>query len=373
MFEYLKDSSLKLERFPIIADDKFLAWDAADEYLINQVNNHHPKLSKVLIIEDEFGAIGLGLKAEKVYFVNDSILSIKGIVNNFIQNQVDQSNISFISPYEVFPQDIDLIILKIPKGNRYLEFILSKINYYYAKNTPLIAGSMIKYLNPSIYDLCQNYLSDFQYSLSWKKAKIITGFLKSTSEVKNFNTYLNEFGLTLVNYPNLFSSQKLDIGTRFLLENLEHIVYPANINNIIDVGSANGILGLSLFSKFPDSNLYLSDITYSAYESASATIKVNKFKEENIQLVMDNALDNFDSDFAEFIIINPPFHQNHKVSITTSLAIFTDCARVLTKNGALIIVANRHLGYHKHLQRIFSSVEIFHQNEKFFLIIATLP
>ena len=172
------------------------------------------------------------------------------------------------------------------------------------------------------------------------------------------------------NFPNLFSYNSLDIGTRFLLENFNKLSFPSQVENIIDVGSANGVLGLSLIPFFSQTKIWLTDITYSAYESALATIKANSFNKENIEVLIGNSLDYFQSDFAKLIVINPPFHQNHKVTIESSLQILKDCFRVLLKEGMLIVVANKHLGYHKHLKKLFSSVEVVQENDKFFIICA---
>ena len=288
-----------LRRFPLQEADSFLAWNASDEYIIKEINSRNVNYKSVLLIEDEFGAIGTSLKADKIYFVNDSILSQKGIKANFELNHKKLDNLNFLSPYASFPTDIDLIILKLPKINRYTEFLLAKLNFYYDENIDFIAGSMVKYLNNTIYELFKSYLSDFTYSLSWKKAKIITGKLATKQESKEFNTIINEFELTLINYPNLFSSQKLDLGTRFLLENYPKLTLPNAIDSIIDVGSANGILGLKLLAYAPDAQLWLTDITYSAYESAKATITQNNFNSEQIHLVIDNSVDAFQANFAD--------------------------------------------------------------------------
>lgn len=359
-----------LRRFPLQEADSFLAWNASDEYIIKEINSRNASYKSVLIIEDEFGAIGISLKADKIYFVNDSILSQKGIKANFILNHKKLNNISFLSPYDSLPADIDLIVMKLPKINRYTEFLLAKLNFYYDENIDFIAGSMVKYLNSTIYDLFQTYLTSFNYSLSWKKAKIITGKLAGKQEIQEFNTSINEFELTLINYPNLFSAQKLDHGTRFLLENYAKLTLPKEINNMIDVGSANGILGLKLLAYAPDSQLWLTDITYSAYESAKATITQNNFNPDQIHLVLDNSVDAFQPDFADLIIINPPFHDNHKVSINTALSIFSDCHKVLKKDGMIVVVANKHLGYHKHLTQIFGNATIIAENSKFVIISA---
>lgn len=369
MPDLLKDSDLKLKRYPLIPEDKFIAWDSADEYIISRIKSNEV-YQNILIIEDEFGAIGLSLKAKNIYYVNDSLLSQRGILANYLLNERNTEDITLLSPYEKFPPNIDLIIVKVPKVNRYLEFILAKLNNTYPESTPIIAGCMVKYLNTSIYELFQNYLAEFQYSLSWKKAKTITGHLTGMPKQTDFKCKLKEFDITLLNFPNLFSYNRLDIGSRFLLNNIGQLSFPSEVKNIIDVGSANGILGLSLIPKFPQAKIWLTDITYSAFESASATINANSFNPDNIKVIIENSLDYFNSDFVELIVINPPFHQNHKVSIASSLQIFKDCFRVLLKDGILIVIANKHLGYHKHLKELFSSVEVVQENDKFVIIIA---
>jgi len=154
---------------------------------------------------------------------------------------------------------------------------------------------------------------------------------------------------------------------------LDKITYPDEIDNIIDVASANGILGIKLLPHVDKCNLWLSDISFSAYESAKATIAVNNLDSDKVNILVDNSLDSFQADFADLIVINPPFHNNHKVTISTALTIFDDCAKVLKKDGLLIVVANKHLGYHVHLAKLFSEINIINQNDKFVIISATLP
>lgn len=363
-------NNLTLKRYPGLEAETFLAWNASDEYIIKEIKSRKTKYKRLLLIEDEFGAIGISLSADQIFFVNDSILSQKGIEANFQLNQKELNNISFLSPYDSFPPDIDLVVMKLPKVNNYCEFLLAKLNLSYGSNLDFIAGSMVKYLNSSIYELFQSYLFEFTYSLSWKKAKIITGKLAATEEKKEFNTTLNEFNLTLINYPNLFSAQKLDLGTRFLLGNFAKLIFPQTVEKIIDVGSANGILGLKLLDYLPAAQLWLTDITYSAYESAKTTIQKNNLDPEQIHLVIANSLDTFQPEFADLIISNPPFHDNHKVSITASVAILNDCYRVLKVDGVLVIVANKHLGYHRHLERIFGNVTVVAKSAKFVVITA---
>lgn len=370
MFEFTKDSSLTLKRYPHFCEDSFLAWDAVDEYIINVINQDNVKYENILIIEDDFGALGSYVNAKKLYFVNDSILSHKGIKENFSCNNINDKEINFLTPYDNFPEDIDLILIKIPKTNKYFEFLLNKLTRIYQKEIPYIAASKVKYLNTTIYNNILKYSSSFQYSLSWKKAKVIKGNLTKNYLEKDFLSNYEDYGLTFSNYPNLFSSDKVDIGSRFLLDNLEFLTLPKTVNNIVDVAAGNGILGILLQKRLTNCHLWLSDISFSAYKSAEKLIELNNIPRDTISFTLDHSLVAFPDDFAELIVINPPFHNHHKISMDTALDMLFTSYRVLKRNGQLLVIANRHLGYQKHLKKYFKRVEIIRENSKFSLLMA---
>ncbi len=360
---------IKLCRYPYRTDDSFQAWNSADEYIISFLADNEDSLGNILIIEDEFGALALNLNYDKAFLVNDYILSEKGIVENFFRNGINQDKISHLSPYEKFPEKIDYIIIKIPKSNDYLKFLIDKINSSYPEGTKVICSAMVKYLNSSIYSLLSDKLSNLKYSYSWKKSKVITAVVKACDdEVQDYiHLDIPEFNIKMVNKINSFSSKKLDLGTRFFLENVDKM----NIDmwdSLIDVCCGNGILGIYLAKTKNISRLIFSDISYSAIESTKDNLKVNQLQNKESQVYRDNSLDAIKEVGVDAIVCNPPFHDKHKISISTALEIFEASKKVLKVNGKLFIVANRHLGYQQHLTKIFTEVKILAQNKKFVII-----
>ena len=79
----------------------------------------------------------------------------------------------------------------------------------------------------------------------------------------------------------------------------------------------------------------------------------------------------FNDDSADLIFCNPPFHQQHSIADNVALAMFKQSARVLRADGALWVIGNRHLGYHKKLRRWFSRVELVASNAKFVILKAS--
>ena len=81
----INDKNLFLDRFPTGQVNRSLqAWDAADEYLLNYLEQEQltSAKQKILIFNDNFGALSCNLAQHQLYCVNDSFLSHQGIEYN---------------------------------------------------------------------------------------------------------------------------------------------------------------------------------------------------------------------------------------------------------------------------------------------------
>ena len=70
----------------------------------------------------------------------------------------------------------------------------------------------------------------------------------------------------------------------------------------------------------------------------------------------------------DLVICNPPFHQQHTISADLAHSMFQDAYRSLKLGGELWIVANRHLGYHIHLKRLFGHCSVEESDKKFVIL-----
>jgi 23S rRNA (guanine1835-N2)-methyltransferase len=84
-----------------------------------------------------------------------------------------------------------------------------------------------------------------------------------------------------------------------------------------------------------------------------------------------DSLKGFEENSVDIILCNPPFHQEHTINKEAAKYMFVDSRRALTKNGSLWIVANRHLGYHVLLKKMFREVTVEGSNSKFVILKAT--
>ena len=67
----------------------------------------------------------------------------------------------------------------------------------------------------------------------------------------------------------------------------------------------------------------------------------------------------------DFIIMNPPFHQNKESDVAIGKAFIETAHASLKPSGRLFIVANAHLPYEQILCGAFSDVEKLHEGQGF--------
>ncbi|SQC16378.1 23S rRNA (guanine-N-2-) -methyltransferase rlmG [Klebsiella pneumoniae] len=82
-----------LERFPPNAEEEALqAWEAADEYLLQQVNDVD---GLTLIFNDGFGALACALADRNPVSINDSFISELATRHNLRMNGIDEESVRF--------------------------------------------------------------------------------------------------------------------------------------------------------------------------------------------------------------------------------------------------------------------------------------
>ena len=75
-----------------------------------------------------------------------------------------------------------------------------------------------------------------------------------------------------------------------------------------------------------------------------------------------------ESESADLILCNPPFHQQHTVGDQIAVSLFKQSHRVLRKGGELWVIGNRHLDYHNILNRVFGAHQVVATNAKFIIV-----
>ena len=361
-----------LQRYPLSKDNALRAWDAADEYLLNTLQERQIDLSKVCIINDNFGALTLPLAAHKPLCYSDSWLSREALLRNLKLNQLDHA-IQFAPILEDFtsrPNTARYIIGRIPKSKRQLAYLLQQLNRWASSDCTLLLAGMDKHLSRGQFDLLARYFGPARFYPGVRKARIWEASVDktlNTPSIESSQLSLKAFDLTLASRPNVFSQDKLDIGTRFFLEQFKRL--PAR-TKVADLACGNGILGLCYLRLHPDSEMRFIDESFQAIQSTQDNILSN-MPEAKICAQAGDGLTDFTDQQFELILCNPPFHLQHTVSTEIARNLFKDAWRCLQPQGELWVVANRHLGYHTVLKSIFGQVKVSASNQKFVILTAT--
>ena len=357
------DPSLK--RYPFHKRDLLQAWDSADELILEHLGGL-PGLSgqRILILNDNFGALSCGLEGLDITAYTDSYVSAQGIRLNSGERLQPLHRLQDLQgPY-------DLALIRIPKNMSFFEDQLCHLSGHLRPSAPVICGYMVKHQANSSFDLLTRLIGDTRTSLARKKARLIFAELKrpATSSPYPLQIPIESFDLPFVNPSNLFSREKLDIGTRFLLEHIPS----GDFSSILDLGCGNGILGIAAKNHHPRARLLFSDESQMAVASARTNFEAY-FPEESqapgaAEFHWTHCFEEGKPDSLDLVLCNPPFHQGNTQGDFITMQMFRDSHRTLRSGGLIRVVGNSHLQHAIPLKRIFGNSRIVAQNTKFTIV-----
>jgi len=363
----------ELHRYPARKRELLRAWDAADEYLLHQLSGQNQQQRQTLIINDSFGALAVALHRLSPLSWSDSWLAHQALRENLKCNALDSDSVGLLPSTQVPGEPPALVLLKVPKSLALLEDQLIRLKPLLSESSSVIVGGMVKTMPSSLWKMLERIIGPTETSRAQKKARLIEVRVNSNLPLPE-NPYPRRWGLEdttfeIMNHANVFSRERLDIGTRFLLQHLPRTKGP---KDIIDLGCGNGVLGLMAARQNPEASLLFIDESYMAIASARANFKQLDPSLQRADFHLGNGLVDFDKGTADLILCNPPFHQSHAIGDAVALSMFRRSAGVLRDGGELWVVGNRHLDYHFKLKRWFSSVNLVTSNEKFVILRAVV-
>ena len=360
-----------LERLPKRSLELLRAWDAADEYLLSHLAEQTPLAldTRILILNDSFGALALGLHAFKPQAVSDSYLSQQATRLNLLANNLPEASIRLTNSLEVLEGTFDWVLIKAPKTLALLEDQLIRIRQNINPTTQVIVAGMVKTMTPNIWKLLERLVGATTTSLARKKARLIFATLDPTLKVVESPypvCYQLEGSEHIIsNHANVFSRDSLDIGTRFFLQ---HLPVTQGVVDVVDLGCGNGLLGLMTAEKNPEAVVHFVDESFMAVASAQDNFVRALGAQRSAHFKVGDGLQDFAANSADFILCNPPFHQQNVIGDQIANSMIKASKDVLRKGGELWLVGNRHLNYQQTLKRIFGNYALVAENKKFLIL-----
>ncbi|MGP4844321.1 methyltransferase [Marinobacter sp. 1Y8] len=356
------------------------AWDAADELLLEYTDAHISAdgvaAGKLAIIDDAFGVLTLALNASAPVSIADSALLSQALRKNAGPNGL---SVPTVMNWQDPPKGpFDLIVLKIPRQLDYLEYLLRWSNTVLSPKGRVVAGGMIKHLPDRCADLFAKAMASNEPQRAKRKARVIVAARGEATldgwanEQKGFSLPSPGTGAIettaphAMGMPAVFARERLDIGTRVFLPQVSAAVDRlAASARVLDLGCGNGVVGLSALIERPDLNVDFADVSSQAIASARG----------NVGRCFPSAIAGFhhtdgvpQGEHYDLILCNPPFHEGGTVGDHIALRMFRQASQALNSGGALLVVGNRHLGYHAKLKKDFAGVEQRAADPKFVVL-----
>ncbi|MFE7130432.1 methyltransferase [Streptomyces sp. NPDC057638] len=369
---------LALARYPEDPRDTLRAWDASDTYLLHHLEEEGVDLSgTVVVVGDRWGALTVVLADHSPVQITDSFLGRRATEANLARNGRADAGVRLLTARDTPPSRIDVLLVRVPKSLALLEDQLHRLAPATHAGTVVVGTGMVSEIHTSTLRLFERIIGPTKTSLAVRKARLIhcapDPALPRTPSPWPLRYALpgdvrTVAGRTVVNHAGIFCAERLDIGTRFLLDHLPERSGP---ERVVDLGCGNGVVGTAMALANPEATVVFVDESYSAVASAEATYRENVSPDatgSGAEFVVGDALSEVADGSVDLVLNNPPFHSHRATTDTTARRMFADARRALRPGGELWVIGNRHLGYHVRLRRLFGNCETVASDPKFVLL-----
>ncbi len=177
-----------------------------------------------------------------------------------------------------------------------------------------------------------------------------------------FNDNVLGYELCFRSCDSIFSKNKIDDGTRALLE---AIVQNETLSGTgLDIGCGLGVIGIALIKKF-GVKMHMIDVNNTAVMLTKENLIKNNVQKSASAFYSDafeNVKDNYD-----FIVTNPPIKTGKKLLFE----LMQGAKEHLKQNAPLILVIRKDHGMEslkKYLQNLFNNCEIIDRNKGYYIL-----
>ena len=340
------------------------AWSAADQLVLDELAIDD--LGRLLVVNDEFGALTVALAASEPVSWGDSALSRAAIDANLARNDLAALGSERHLGGDQRPTGLfDTIVVRVPKTLALLEYQLRLLRPDCGPNTRIVGAAMARHIHRTTLAAFEQYLGPTTSSLATRKARLLHVHsieAPSTGDDTELagTSFVTRRNVTVVEAPGTFSAGHVDAGSGLLLDVLcdQAESLPRLTARVADLGCGNGVLSATMAKHRPQAHFALFDVSDLAIWSARQTWQANALAPDRAAFVVADGFGATEPGSFDVVITNPPFHQGHARDGDLTDRLLADAAQALAPDGAIYVVAQRHLNMHTRLARSFTDVQV---------------
>lgn len=366
-----------LRRHPDVEGRGLEASDAADRLILDEsadlVAGVEP--GRVVVVDDAYGALALGAAAagaRDIRVHQDLVTGARALALNAERAGLADA----VRPAQLGPElfaGARLVLLRLPRSLDRLDELAGLIAGSAASDVVLVAGGRIKHMSLAMNEVLGAWFERVDVSHARQKSRVLTARGPRPQRLPGAPGWPrgerhDDLGVTVVAHGGVFAGAGVDIGTRFLLEQLDAAVPDAP--TAVDLACGTGILAAWLARTRPALRVTATDRSAAAVASARRTAEANDVA-HRVQVTQADGLELLGDASERLIVLNPPFHSDAALHTGIAAHLFADAARVLAPGGELWCVWNSHLRYRPQLERLIGPTRQVARNAKFTVTAST--
>ncbi len=373
-----------IRRTPDVEGPGLSASDAADRLILDEAAPYLARAAGVpgalVVVGDTHGALTLSLIADQdatsVRVHQDAVLGERAILANAEQLGLARA-VQVQSAGPSLVRDARVVLMRLPRSLDALDELTTLVADHAAPDVVVVAGGRLKHMSTAMNDVLRRRFGRLDVSHARQKSRVLIARDPQPATAAGApwprRTHDTALDLDVVAHGGVFAGAAVDIGTRFLLAELDAQLAgpaPAPPRTAVDLACGTGIVAVELARRFPTARIVATDQSAAAVTSARATAAANGL-DGRIEVVRGDGLEFADEASVDLIALNPPFHAG--AAVTTALAerLFADCGRALAPGGLAVVVWNSHLRYRPALERLIGPTTQLARNPKFTVTVST--
>ena len=353
-----------LRRWPDVESPDLVATDAADRLILDESASARREAGDSLaIIGDAYGALTLGAAADGgrgIRVHQDALTGERALAANAERFGLADRWVSLSLDAELV-RDARVVLMRLPRALDALRDIAGLVAAHAAPEVVVYAGGRVKHMTLAMNDVLREHFERVDVTHARQKSRVLVARGPHDGRDPAPLRAVHD-GLVVCAFGGAFAGASIDIGTKFLLEQLPPVI--AADGAVIDLACGTGAIAAAIALRHPGIRVLACDQSAAAVASARATAEANGVG-DRVEVVRDDMLASQPDASASFVAVNPPFHSGSAIHEGIAPRMFADAARVLRSGAELWAVWNSALNYRPSLERIVGPTRQIARNSKF--------